>query len=161
MSGEREGAARSAVSVDAAREIERPAAQVFELLRDLRQHWSLLGSDLIRARLVEGSDADRAELLVSGPFPGIRRRIVTRVTHSEPPTFFAGEAVADSTVAQISWKIDANGGDSCVVTLRADIEPGGVRDRLLVVAARPWLAGRCAQVLHRLERELGPARRIG
>lgn len=154
MTTERNQTGKSSVSVDAVREIGQPAARVFDLLRDLRQHWALLGSDLITARLVEGSEADRAELLVGGPFPGIRRRIVTEVTRSEPPTHFAGEAVADSTVALISWQIDPNGGESCVVTLRAEIDPGGIRDRLLVTAARPWLAGRCAQVLHRLEREL-------
>lgn len=159
MSAEPGAAGRPSVSVDAAREIGQPAAQVFEFLRDLRQHWTLLGSDLIKARLVEGSDADRAELLVGGPLPGIRRRIITQVTHSDPPTYFAGEAVADSTVALISWQIDPNGGDSCVVTLRAEIEPGGVRDRLLVTAARPWLTSRCAQVLQRLERELDLPRR--
>lgn len=154
------GVDRYAVTVDASRDIDRPADQVFDVLRDLRRHWALLGSDLIHARLVEGSDADRAELLVGGPVPGIRRRIVTRVTHSDPPTYFAGEAVADSTVALIDWAIDANGGAGCIVTLRAQIEPGGVRDRLLLAAARPWLASRCAQVLGRLERELMDARRI-
>lgn len=145
---------RFAVTVDANRDIDRPAQHVFDVLRDLRRHWTLLGTDLIHARLVDGSDADRAELLVGGPFPGVRRRIVTRVTDSRPPHYFAGEAVADSTVAMIDWAIDVNGGQGCTVTLRARIDPGGVRDRLLVAAARPWLAGRCAQVLGRLEREL-------
>lgn len=156
-----DGADRFAVTVDANREINRPAQEVFDVLRDLRRHWVLLGTDLIHARLVEGSDADRAELVVGGPVPGIRRRIVTRVTDSKPPHYFAGEAVADSTVALIDWAIDKNGGAGCTVTLRARIDPGGVRDRLLVTAARPWLAGRCAQVLRRLERELNDERRSG
>ncbi len=146
--------AEQLVEVSASRSIERSAESIYELLSDLRRHWPMLGSDLIRARILEGSNDERAELIVGGPLPGLRRRVVTVVSKTDPPRLFEGQATADSTKALIAWRIDRLDELSCVVTLTATVAPGGARDRLLVAAARPWLSGRCRLVLERLEQEL-------
>ncbi|MGB0872144.1 MAG: SRPBCC family protein [Solirubrobacterales bacterium] len=146
--------AEKLVEVSASRPIGRSAETTYELLRDLRRHWPMLGSDLIRARILEGSDDERAELIVGGPVPGLRRRVVTEVSRTDPPRLFEGQATADSTKALITWRIDPVDELNCLVTLTATVAPGGIRDRLLVAAVGPWLDGRCRQVLERLEQEL-------
>ena len=143
------------VVIGARRSIDHSPRAVFDLLTDLRRHWPLLGADLVEADLVDGSDGDSASLIVRGPFPGLQRTVVTRVIESHPYNLFRGEATAGSTVAIIEWQLSEDGGPGMSdVTFRALIEPGGIRDRFLVNAARPWLARRCAQVLKRLEEEL-------
>lgn len=141
------------VEVSATRSIGQSAESTYDLLSDLRRHWPMLGSDLIRARILDGSDDERAELIVGGPVPGLRRRVVTVVSKTDRPRLFEGEAIADSTKALISWRIEPVDELNCVVTLTATVAPGGIRDRLLLAAARPWLGGRCKQVLARLEQE--------
>jgi hypothetical protein len=140
--------------IGAKRTIARPASEVFALLSDLRRHWPLLGADLVDAGIVDGTDEDSAELILRGPIPGIERRVITRVTYSSPDTEFGGEAEAGSTRAAIDWQLSDAGDGATLVAFNVGIEPGGVRDRFLVAAAKPWLQRRCGQVLRRLEREL-------
>lgn len=152
-----EAAARIAehsVVVGAERTVARPQGAVYALLSDLRRHWPLLGADLVRAGIVDGSGEESAELLLRGPFPGVERTVVTRVTYDVPDTAFGGEAVAGETRAAIDWRLEPDGDGATAVSFAVGIEPGGLRDRLLVAAARPWLQRRCGQVLERLEREL-------
>ncbi|MGH2960516.1 MAG: SRPBCC family protein, partial [Solirubrobacterales bacterium] len=113
-----------------------------------------LGADLVDAGIVDGSDEGSAELLLRGPFPGLERRVVTRITYALPDVAFGGEAVAGSTLAAIDWRLAPAAGNSTEVSFDVGIDPGGLRDKLLVSAARPWLQRRCGQVLARLEREL-------
>jgi carbon monoxide dehydrogenase subunit G len=140
--------------IGASRTIARSPQEVFALLSDLRRHWPLLGADLVDAGLVDGTDEDSAELILRGPVPGIERHVITRVTYSHPDTSFGGEATAGPTRAAIDWQLSPDGGGATLVEFNVGIEPGGVRDRLLVAAAKPWLQRRCGQVLKRLEREL-------
>ncbi|MBJ7332449.1 MAG: SRPBCC family protein [Solirubrobacteraceae bacterium] len=142
------------VVVGARRNLPHAPAVVYALLSDLRQHWPLLGADLVDADIVDGSDDESAELLLRGPFPGIERRVVTRITYAVPDSAFGGEAVAGETRAAIDWRLSPAGGEATEVSFDVGIDPGGVRDRLLLAAARPWLQRRCGQVLARLEREL-------
>lgn len=143
------------IVIGARRSVNHSPRQVFELLTDLRKHWPLLGADLVEADLVDGSNGDSASLILRGPFPGLQRTVVTRVIESQPYELFRGEATAGSTAAIIEWQLSEDGRpDAADVTFRALIEPGGIRDRFLVNAARPWLARRCAQVLKRLEEDL-------
>jgi hypothetical protein len=143
------------VVVGARRHVDHSPRRVFELLTDLTRHWPLLGADLVEADLVDGSNGDSATLLLRGPLPGIQRTVVTRVIESKPVELFRGEAAAGSTVAIIEWQLSEDGGaETCDVTFRARIAPGGLRDRLLVNAVKPWLSRRCAQVLDRLDAEL-------
>jgi hypothetical protein len=147
--------AEDLVIVGARRSIEHSPRRVFDLLTDLKRHWPLLGADLVEADLVDGAGGDSASLIVRGPFPGLQRTVVTRVIESHPYDLFRGEATAGSTVAIIEWQLSENGGaEASDVTFRAKIDPGGMRDRMLVTAAKPWLSRRCAQVLQRLEEEL-------
>jgi hypothetical protein len=143
------------VVVGARRTIARPRTEVYGLLSDLRRHWPLLGGDLVEAGIVDGSDEASAELLLRGPFPGIERRVITRITHAEPEHAFGGEATAGRTRAAINWRLEAASEHATEVGFVVGIAPGGRRDRLMVFAARPWLHRRCEQVLSRLERELG------
>jgi carbon monoxide dehydrogenase subunit G len=145
------------VVIGAQRTIAFPPATVYALLSDLRQHWPLLGADLVDADIVDGSDDESADLLLRGPFPGIERRVTTRITYAVPDTSFGGEAIAGHTRAAIDWRLTPADGDATVVSFDVGINPGGLRDRLLVAAARPWLQRRCGQVLKRLERELEKA----
>lgn len=150
-------AARTAgyeIVVGSRRRVPYSPAVVYALLSDLTRHWPLLGGDLIEAGIVDGSGAESAELLLRGPLPGISRRVVTRVTYASENSAFGGEAVAGSTRAAIDWKLEPDGGGATAVSFDVGIDPGSLRDRLLVQAARPWLARRCALVLSRLEREL-------
>jgi uncharacterized protein YndB with AHSA1/START domain len=141
----------SIVTVGARREVDASPERVFTLLADLRRHWPLLGADLITADLVDGG----AELMLRGPVPGLQRRVVTQVKESRPNELLRGEAVAGDTVAMIEWQLSENGSaDRADVTFRARIEPSGLRDSMLVNAARPGLQMRCTQVLARLEAEL-------
>lgn len=142
------------VDFGASRRLEHPAADVYEVLSDLRRHWPLLGSDLIGARIIDATSAERAELIVGGPLPGLRKRVLTNVTETDPPRLFAGEARADDTLARIVWRIEPLGDEACEVEFTAAVFPGGLRDRLLVSAVRPWLARRCEQVLERLDEEM-------
>lgn len=115
----------------------------------------MLGADLIEADLVDGSQGDSATLILRGPLPGIQRTIVTRVIESKPYELFRGEATAGSTVAVIEWQLsEGERAKTCDVTFRARIDPGGLRDRMLVNAVKPWLSRRCSQVLARLGEEL-------
>lgn len=145
------------IVIGARRTIRFPQADVYSLLSDLRQHWPLLGADLVDAGIVDGSDEGSADLLLRGPFPGLERRVVTRITYAVPDTAFGGEATAGSTFAAIDWRLASAGAGSTEVSFDVGIEPGGLRDKLLVTAARPWLHRRCGQVLARLERELEKA----
>jgi hypothetical protein len=146
------------VVIGARRRIGHSREDVFALLTDLRRHWPLLGADLVEADLVDGAGGDGATLILRGPFPGLQRRVVTEVVESRPYDLFRGEARAGSTIAMIEWQLSEDGGPGASdVTFRALIDPGGFRDRFLVNAARPWLSRRCAQVLKRLEEELGVA----
>jgi hypothetical protein len=142
------------VVIGAKRTVPFTPSVVYALLSDLRQHWPLLGADLVDAGIVDGSDEASAELLLRGPFPGLERTVVTRITYAVPDTSFGGEAIADSTHAAIDWRLAPAGSGATEVSFDVGIEPGGVRDRLLLSAARPWLHRRCGQVLARLEREL-------
>jgi hypothetical protein len=142
------------VIIGARRTIARSRSEVYGLLSDLRRHWPLLGGDLIEAGIVDGSEQGSAELLLRGPFPGIERRVITRVTYAVPERAFGGEASAGRTTAAIDWRLEALAEDATEVGFNVGIDPGGRRDRLLVAAARPWLQRRCGQVLTRLEREL-------
>jgi hypothetical protein len=155
-----ESASRSegfSVVIGAQRTIPHVPSEVYGLLSDLRQHWPLLGGDLVDAGIVDGSEDASAELLLRGPFPGLERRVITRITYAVPDTAFGGEAIAGSTRAAIDWRLALAGGKSTEVSFDVGIDPGGMRDRLLVAAARPWLQRRCGQVLTRLERELAVA----
>ena len=143
-----------AVTVGADRVVAHPAAEVWALLSDLRRHWPLLGADLVEAGIVDGSEEESAELLLRGPFPGIERRVVTRVTYADPARSFGGIAVAGRTRASIDWELHQADDAATRVSFSATIEPGGRRDRFLVAAARPWLARRCREVLRRLDAEL-------
>lgn len=145
------------IVIGARRTIRFPQADVYALLSDLRQHWPLLGADLVDAGIVDGSDEGSADLLLRGPFPGLERRVVTRITYAVPDSAFGGEATAGSTHAAIDWKLSPAGANATEVSFDVGIEPGGLRDKLLVTAARPWLHRRCGQVLARLERELAKA----
>lgn len=142
------------VVVGARRTVPHAPAIVYALLSDLRQHWPLLGADLVDAGIVDGSDEESAELLLRGPVPGLERSVVTRITYAVPDSAFGGEAVAGSTRAAIDWRLAPVRSESTEVSFDVGIDPGGVRDRLLVAAARPWLHRRCGQVLRRLEHEL-------
>lgn len=151
------GAARAesdSIDFGATRRMGHSATDVYELLSDLRRHWPLLGSDLIHARIIDASSAERAELVVGGPLPGLRKRVLTNVTETDPPRLFAGEAWADETMARIVWRIEPTSESACEVEFSASVFPGGLRDRLLVSAVRPWLARRCEQVLERLDEEM-------
>ncbi|MGH2905400.1 MAG: SRPBCC family protein [Solirubrobacterales bacterium] len=140
------------IVVGARRSISATPREVFELLTDLERHWPLLGADLIEADLVNG---ESAALLLRGPVPGLERKVITRVVESRPYEVFRGEAHAGDTLAMIEWQLSEDGGPgSADVTFRARIKPGGLRDRALVNAARPWLSRRCGQVLDRLDAEL-------
>ncbi len=143
-----------AVVVGAQRTLDHAPGAVYSLLSDLTRHWPLLGADLVEADLVDGSGAESAELILRGPVPGITRRVVTRVTYARPTTAFGGEAVAGDTRAAIDWRLEPEGEGATAVTIEVGIDPGGLRDRLLVTAARPWLSLRCASVLSRLDEEL-------
>jgi hypothetical protein len=147
-------AAQFAVVVGASRTIAHARSEVFALLSDLTRHWPLLGADLVEAGIVDGTGAESAELLLRGPIPGLERRVVTRITYSVPESAFGGLATAGSTEAAIDWRLDVAGAGVTLVAFNVGIDPGGVRDRLLLAAARPWLQRRCGQVLARLEREL-------
>lgn len=142
------------IVVGARRTVDYSPAEVFALLSDLERHWPLLGGDLVEAGIVDGSGAESAELLLKGPVPGLQRRVVTRVTYSRPDSAFGGDAVAGSTRAAIDWRLEPVGEDATEVSFSVGVDPGGIRDRLLVATARPWLQRRCGQVLSRLEREL-------
>jgi carbon monoxide dehydrogenase subunit G len=143
-----------AVVIGASRSIAHPPAEVFALLSDLRRHWPLLGADLVDAGIVDGTDDDSAELILRGPIPGLERHIITRVTYSHPDTSFGGDATAGATHAVIDWQLSPEGDGSTLVEFNVGVDPGGVRDRVLVAASKPWLQRRCGQVLKRLEREL-------
>ncbi|MBI2692458.1 MAG: SRPBCC family protein [Solirubrobacterales bacterium] len=145
------------IVVGARRTIRFPQADVYALLSDLRLHWPLLGADLVDAGIVDGSDEGSADLLLRGPFPGLERRVVTRITYAVADSAFGGEAMAGSTRAEIDWRLAPCGERATEVSFDVRIDPGGLRDRLLVTAARPWLHLRCGQVLARLERELAKA----
>lgn len=142
------------VVIGARRTVRHRPEVVYAMLRDLRQHWPLLGADLVDAGIIDGSEEESAELLLRGPFPGLERSVVTRITYAVPDTAFGGEAVAGPTRAAIDWRLVPARSESTAVSFDVGIDPGGVRDRLLVAAARPWLGRRCSQVLRRLEREL-------
>lgn len=146
--------AEFSVLVGARRTIGYPNSKVYELLSDLRRHWPLLGADLVEADIVDGSNDASAELLLRGPVPGLERRVITRITYDVPDTAFGGEALAGSTRVAIDWRLSPAADDATEVSFDVGIDPGGIRDRLLVTAARPWLLRRCGQVLARLEREL-------
>jgi carbon monoxide dehydrogenase subunit G len=145
---------RDKVVVGASRELAYPIAQVYGLLTDLRRHWPLLGADLVRAGIVDDTGDESAELVVRGPLPGIQRTIITHVTYAKPMTEFRGRAFAGKTEASIDWQLAERGAHACVVNFSATIEPGGLRDRILVGSVKPWLDRRCRQVLRRLEEEL-------
>lgn len=145
------------IVIGARRTIGFSQADVYAFLSDLRQHWPLLGADLVDAGIVDGSDEGSADLLLRGPFPGLERRVVTRITYAVPDSEFGGEATAGSTRAAIDWRLTSAGARSTEVSFDVGIDPGGLRDKLLVTAARPWLHRRCGQVLARLERELEKA----
>lgn len=136
--------------------ILRSASDVYALLADLTRHWPLLGGDLIEAGIVEGERSGAADLVLRGPLPGIRRRVRTRVTYANADTGFGGEAIAGDTRAAIDWQLAARGASITDVSFAVAIEPGGLRDRLLIAGARGWLARRCELVLERLENELSP-----
>lgn len=141
------------IVIGARRRIAASPQAVFELLTDLRRHWPLLGADLVDADLGDGGEG--ASLILRGPIPGLHRTVVTQVIDSRPHEFFSGEARAGSTVALIEWQLSEDGvPEASDVTFRARIAPGGLRDRVLINAVRPWLSRRCAQVLERLEVEL-------
>jgi hypothetical protein len=142
------------VVIGARRTLPHAPAIVYGLLSDLRQHWPLLGADLVDAGIVDGTEEESAELLLRGPFPGLERSVVTRITYARPDSAFGGEAVAGQTRAAIDWRLAPSTGGATEVSFDVGIDPGGVRDRLLVAAARPWLQRRCGQVLKRLEHEL-------
>lgn len=145
------------VVIGARRTVPYPQSDVYALLSDLRQHWPLLGADLVDAGIVHGSGEGSADLLLRGPFPGLERRVVTRITYAVPDSAFGGEAMAGSTRAAIDWRLEPSGNDATEVAFDVGIDPGGLRDKVLVTAARPWLHHRCGQVLARLERELANA----
>lgn len=147
-------AAEFSVVVGASRTIPHPRPDVFALLSDLTRHWPLLGADLVEAGIVDGTGAESADLLLRGPVPGLERRVVTRITYSVPDSAFGGLATAGSTQAAIDWRLDEAGAAATLVAFNVGIDPGGLRDRMLLAAARPWLQRRCGQVLRRLEREL-------
>lgn len=147
------------VVIGARRTIAHAPSDVYALLSDLRQHWPLLGGDLVDAGIVDGSDDGSAELILRGPFPGLERRVVTRITYAVPDSAFGGEATAGSTLAAIDWRLAPAGDGATEVSFDVGIDPGGLRDKVLVAAARPWLQRRCGQVLARLERELAKADR--
>ncbi|MBJ7459360.1 MAG: SRPBCC family protein [Thermoleophilaceae bacterium] len=146
--------AEFSVVVGAERTIAFSPAAVHALLSDLRQHWPLLGADLVEAGIVDGSDEASAELVLRGPVPGLERRVFTRITYDVPDTAFGGEAVAGSTRAVVDWRLAPSAGGATVVSFDVGIDPGSFGDRLLLLAARPWLLRRCNQVLARLEHEL-------
>lgn len=138
------------VVVGARRVVAAPATEVYALLSDLRRHWPLLGGDLVEGGLSDG-DGRAAQLLLRGPLPWIRRRVDTHVTHAQPDTAFGGTATAGSTHARIDWRLSAGHVDGTEVSFSVGIVPGGHRDRLMLLLARPWLVRRCARVLGRLE----------
>jgi hypothetical protein len=150
-------AAGFSVVIGARRTIAQRPSDVYNLLSDLRQHWPLLGADLVEAGIVDGSQEGSAELLLRGPFPGLERSVITRITYAVPDSAFGGEAIAGSTRAAIDWRLRPSEDDSTEVSFDVGIDPGGIGDKLLVAAARPWLQRRCGQVLARLERELAKA----
>lgn len=157
MGSELDSAVYGTVFVGARRTVAHPPALVFALLSDLNRHWPLLGGDLVEGGTLSDNE-DSAELILRGPLPGLERCVRTRVTYSTPDTAFGGVAIAGSTEATIDWRLAPAAGGATEVAFDVGIAPGGLRDRLLVAAARVWLERRCRRVLVRLSDELGAER---
>jgi hypothetical protein len=133
-----------------------PIDEVWALLADLREHWTLAD----RWAEVQRVDGDGGTIRLRGP-AGLRRTADVRVTLRRPARELEGLAVLGATSARVCWTLAVVAPAQTHVTLDAEVLSAGAGDRLLLaLGARRWLRWRFAVTLRRLNDRLGaPASR--
>ncbi len=136
--------------MDAARasaDVPAPAAEVFEFLADLRNHWRLAARWIeVLGLLPHDVSGDGGTVRLSGPF-GLTRTVTTRVDRFAGPHAIDGHGVCGRTRAAVRWRL-AERGPITRVTVEVRLLEAGLRDRVVWHGGgRRWLAGRLAQTL--------------
>ena len=127
--------------------MERPLAEIFEFLSDLRNHWRLEPHFID----LEDVEASGGRVQIKGPL-GISREARTRVDRVEPPTRLQGTAeIGRRTRASIRWEL-APSGEGSRVTLTGTVDEASFYDRLLLLlGGRWWLQRMFERALRALE----------
>lgn len=143
--------------ISASRLVAASPVEVFDFLRDLRNHW------LLADRFVEVLDLDRdgegvangGRVRVRGPL-GLGRTATTRVVTTEPDRSMVGTAVlSGGTQAVVRWTLSAEDGQTRI-ELAAEVQRAGPGDRLLLaLGGRRWIQHRFEAILDTLARRLG------
>jgi hypothetical protein len=149
--------ARDRSTISATAVLAAPAAEVFEFLAELRNHYRL-ASRFVDVDEIdpERSTPEDGRIVLRGPL-GLRRVARTKLVSTKPPDGSrAGAveglaAVETGSAARIAWRLEPRG-DRTAVTLEAHVERAqGVDRLLLVLGARPWLRRILRHSLARLD----------
>jgi hypothetical protein len=131
--------------------VRGPIDEVWAVLADLREHWTLAD----RWAEVQRIDGDGGTIRLRGP-AGLRRTVDVRVTMRRPVRELEGLALLGATTARVCWTLAAEGPRATRVTLGAEVLSAGAGDRLLLaLGARHWLRWRFGVTLRRLNDRLG------
>jgi Polyketide cyclase / dehydrase and lipid transport len=116
--------------------VPAPREAVFDFLSELDNHWMVADRWIDVVRL--DGDGDGGRVRICGPL-GLRRTVLTRVLHAEPPETLEGSATLGRTVARVRWELSEHHG-ATLVRLVAEVQRAGPLDRLALAAGgRRWL----------------------
>jgi hypothetical protein len=132
-------------SISARAVLAAPAADVFEFLANLRNHYRL-ASRFVDVDEIhpESPTPEDGRIALRGPL-GIEREARTKLLSTTPPAegrqgVVEGLATVETgSGARIAWRLEPRGAET-LVTLEAHVERAHGIDRMLLrLGARPWL----------------------
>ncbi len=141
-------------SARAAADVGAPAAEVYDFLSDLGNHWRLASRwiEVVTLKPATGP-ADGATVRLSGPL-GLSRTVHTRVDASVRPTVVRGQGSSGNTSADVEWQI-AERGEGSRVSVEVRMREAELRDRVIwSIGSRAWLSRRLQQTLSELDETL-------
>ena len=142
-------------AIRAHRLVRAERAEVFAFLADLENHW-LIADRFVEVVELTGPPGARTggRVRIRGPF-GVQRVARTQVDFARPVDEMGGSAqIGEVTTAQVRWLLRAGDGGTAV-TLAAQVERAGPRDRLLLtLGGRAWMRRRFATTLQTLDGRL-------
>ena len=141
--------------IEARRLVRADRGEVFSFLADLENHW-LIADRFVDVVDLTGPPGARTggRVRIRGPF-GLQRVARTQVDFASPVDEIGGSArIGGLTTAHVRWRLHAADGGTGV-TLTADVEQAGARDRLLLaLGGRVWMRRRFEMTLRALDARL-------
>jgi hypothetical protein len=140
-------------SIHARKQVRVPQEALYAFLATLDNHWLLTDRFVSLVRL-HGPVSSRTggEITIRGPW-GLHRHARTRLeTHDDASCLVGTAVVGPRTIARVTWALTPIPGGTDVA-LSAAVLTAGPLDRVLLVAAAPWLRRRFLAAIVRLEHE--------